>query len=268
MDLGLTGMTALVTGGGRGIGRAIALALAREGVHVAIAGRTPEETTVAELRDQGVRAIAIEADIRTEAAVEAMVESAVGSFGGLDLYVNNAGGHWHEPVTRLTGTNVVRTVETNLFAAMWASRAVSRHMLDRGRGSILMVGSTIGFNPAYAESAYRVSKVGLKAFAETLALELGPFGIRVNILSPGLVRTRLAANLDTALADPELGPGVRQAVALRRIGEAEECGAAAAFLLSDRAASYITGSELVVDGGFHLRPLTLISEHDILSMNR
>lgn len=268
MDLGLAGKTALVTGGGRGIGRGIALALAREGVDVAIASRQPEGETIAELEALGVRVVSIEVDLRAETAVERMVASAIGAFGHLDLYVNNAGGHWHEPVTRLTRENVERTLETNLYAAMWACRTVARHMLDRGTGSILIVCSTIGFNPAYTESAYRVSKVGLRAFAETLALELGPHGIRVNILSPGLVQTRLAANLDHALADPEVGPALRRSVPLRRVGQPDECGDAAAFLLSDRVASYVTGAELVVDGGFRLRPLTLVTEEQILDMNR
>lgn len=267
MDLGLADKTALVTGGGRGIGRGIALALAREGVHVAIAGREPEQETVADLRAIGIRAIAIRADVSDEHAVEAMVVAAIEHFGRLDLFVNNAGAHWHEPVTRLTRENVQRTLDTNLLAAMWACRAASRHMIERGGGSIVIVASTIVFNPGYTESAYRVSKAGLRAFAETLALELGPHGIRVNLVSPGITDTKLAADLDLVLADPAVGPSLLRDIPLGRIGEADECGNAAAFLLSDRAAPYITGSDIIVDGGFHLRPLRLISDERIRSMN-
>jgi NAD(P)-dependent dehydrogenase (short-subunit alcohol dehydrogenase family) len=267
MDLALAGKTALVTGGGRGIGRGIAIALAEEGTDVVIAGRHPESRTVDELRALGVRADAIEVDVGSEAGADSMVAQAIGLLGVLDLYVNNAGGHWHEAVTKLTVENVTRTMETNLYAAMWAARAAARHMIDRRAGAILMVGSTIAFNPGYQEAAYRASKAGLRAFAETMALELGPYGIRVNVLTPGLMRTRLAAGLDEAFADDEIGPPLRRALPLRRIGEPEECGPAAAFLLSDKVASYITGAELIVDGGFHLRPLTLVTERQVTEMN-
>jgi NAD(P)-dependent dehydrogenase (short-subunit alcohol dehydrogenase family) len=267
MDLGHHGKTALVTGGGRGIGRAIALSLAREGADVAIASRHPEPETVAELQALGVRSIGLPVDVAREREVTRMVAAAIAEFGHLDLFVNNAGAHWHEPVTRLTARNVNRTLDTNLKACMWACREVAKHMIVRGEGSILLVASTIQFNPAYAESAYRISKVGLRAFAETLALELGPFGIRVNSLSPGLFPTRLGASLERVRADPELGPSLIRSVPLRRFGDPLECGDAAAFLLSDRVARYITGADMVVDGGFRLRPLVLVTEEEVLRMN-
>jgi 3-oxoacyl-[acyl-carrier protein] reductase len=267
MDLRLAGKTALVTGGGRGIGHGIALALAREGVRVAIASRQPEESTLEDLRAAGSDSFAVAADLSREDEVVRMVADAIAGLGHLDLFVNNAGAHWHEPVTRLTAENVDRTLDTNLKAAMWACREASRHMLERGTGSILLVASTIQFMPGYGESAYRISKIGLRAFAETLALELGPRGIRVNALSPGLFTTKLSANLETALADEEVGPALLRSIPLRRIGSPQECGAAAAFLLSDAAASYITGADLVVDGGFQLRPLVLMREEEILALN-
>jgi 3-oxoacyl-[acyl-carrier protein] reductase len=267
MDLGLAGKTALVTGGGRGIGRAIAVALAREGVRVAIASREPEQSAVDELHAIGSDSLALSADVSREADVMRMVGEAIERLGHVDLFVSNAGGHWHEAVTRLTAENVERTLATNLEAALWACREVSRHMLERGTGSILLVASTIQFMPGYGESAYRISKVGLKAFAETLALELGPHGIRVNVLSPGLFATKLATNLESALADEQVGPSLLRSVPLRRIGSPEECGAAAAFLLSDAVASYITGADLVVDGGFHLRPLVLMRDEEVLRLN-
>lgn len=267
MDLGLAGKTALVTGGGRGIGRAIALALAREGVRVAIASREPEQATVDELRALQPDSTRLAVDVSQEAEVVRMVAEAIAHFGHLDLFVNNAGAHWHEAVTRLTARNVERTLDTNLKACLWAGREVARHMLERGTGSILIVASTIQYMPAYGETAYRISKVGLRAFAETLALELGPRGIRVNVLSPGLFETRLAANLERTMADPETGPALLRSIPLRRIGDADEIGAAAAFLLSNRVASYVTGTDLVVDGGFHLRPLVLMREEEIDRLN-
>jgi NAD(P)-dependent dehydrogenase (short-subunit alcohol dehydrogenase family) len=267
LDLGLEGKTALITGGGRGIGRGIALGLAREGVSVAIAGRNPEPETLEELRALGVPAVRIVADVSREHEVKRMVSATIAEFGHLDFYVNNAAATWHEPVTRLTSRNVNRTLDTNLKACIWACREAARHMIERGAGSILIVSSTIQFNPAYAESSYRISKIGLRAFAETLALELGPYHIRVNTLSPGVFPTKLSGGIDDVLQDPELGPALIRSVPLRRLGDPVECGDAAAFLLSDRAASYITGADLVVDGGFRLRPLVLKTEREILLMN-
>lgn len=267
MDLGLAGKTALVTGGGRGIGRGIALALAGEGVRVAICSRDPEAETLAEVQALSPGSIALAVDVSREAEVVAMVASVIDQFGQLDLFVNNAGGHWHEAVTKLTAENVDRTLDTNLKACLWACREVGRHMLARGTGSILIVASTIQYMPGYTEAAYRISKVGLRAFAETLALELGPSGIRVNVLSPGLFQTKLGENLGRAMADAQLGPRIRESIPLRRTGDPNECGAAAAFLLSDRVASYITGADLTVDGGFHLRPLVLMGEDEIQRLN-
>ena len=267
MDLGLENKTALVTGGGRGIGRAIALALAREGAHVAIASRDPEQETVQEIEALGVKALRLSVDVSNEEQVVRMVRQTIDVFGHLDMFVNNAGHHWHEPVTKMTTENWMKTINTNLSACIWACREVAQHMIARRRGSILIVASTIQFNPGYKESAYRVSKVGLKAYAETLALELGPLGIRVNVLSPGLFPTQLAANLEKAVADPTLGPALLESVALRRLGDPDECGAIAAVLLSDKVSSYITGADVVVDGGFKLRPLTLVPQEEIMTMN-
>jgi 3-oxoacyl-[acyl-carrier protein] reductase len=267
VELGLNGKTALVTGGGRGIGRAIALALAAEGVDVAIAGRDPERTTEAELKALGSRSFSIPVDLARRRAVEQMVETAITTFGHLDLFVSNAGGHRHEPVTRLTEANVNHTMNVNLKACMWACRDVARHMLARGTGSMLIVASTIQFHPGYSESAYRITKVGLRAFAETMAIELGPYGIRVNTLSPGLFPTRLSEGLGEVITDPEIGPPLLQSISLRRLGRPEECGAIAAMLLSDRASSYVTGADVVVDGGYHLRPLMLMRDEQVLALN-
>ncbi len=267
MDLGLKGKSALITGGGRGIGRGIALALAKEGANIAIAQRHPEAETVQELKGLGVEAHAIPTDVSKEDQVIAMVARAVDLFGHLDIYVNNSAHHWHEPVTKMTTEAWMNTINTNLSACVWAVREVSRHMIARRSGSILIVCSTIQFNPAFKEASYRTSKVGLKACAETWALELAPFGIRINILSPGIFLTKMAANLKEALADEGFRENFMAQIPMGRLGDPEECGPAAALLLSDVASPYTTGSDLVVDGGFKLRPLTLITRDEILSMN-
>ncbi|NLE45411.1 MAG: SDR family oxidoreductase [Chloroflexi bacterium] len=268
MDLGMKGKTALVTGGGRGIGRAIALALAAEGVHVAIASRDPEPETICEIEALGVRAERFCVDVSREKEVVGLVQSTIDAFGHLDMFVSNAGHHWHEPVTKITTTNLMNTINTNLASCIWGCREVARHMIARGQGSMLIVASTIQFNPGYKESSYRVSKVGLKAYAETLALELAPLGIRVNVLSPGIFPTKLAANLKATMADPVLGPALLADIPIGRLGMCEECGPAAAVLLSDKVSSYITGADLVIDGGFKLRPLRLVSREEVAHMNR
>lgn len=268
MDLGLKDKTALVTGGGRGIGRAIALALAREGVHVAIASRNPEMETVEEIKALGVKALRLCVDVSDEKQVVDMIAQAISTFGHLDMYVNNSGNHWHEPVTKMTTENFMKTINTNLAACIWACREVTRHMIARGGGSILIVDSTIQFMPGYKESSYRITKVGLKAYAETMALELGRYHVRVNLLSPGLFPTELAKNLKATVADPVQGPALLNAVPMGRLGDAEECGDAAAMLLSDKVSSYITAADLVIDGGFRLRPLVLVTPAEIASMNQ
>ena len=250
MDLGLSGKTALITGGARGIGRAIALALAAEGVHITIADLHPDAETLAAIRALGVRAESLTVDVRREEQVVGMVEQTVAAFGALDLYVNNAGRHWHEPVSRITTENWTNTLDTNLTACMWACREVVRHMIGRRQGSILIVTSTITLNPGYREAAYRAAKLALKGYAETLALELGPYGIRVNTLAPGIIQTALAANVRQVLDDPALAPQLLGAIPIGRIGVPEDCGRVAAMLLSEAVSRYVTGAEVVVDGGF------------------
>ncbi len=262
MDIGLKGKTALITGGSSGIGRGIALALAAEGVDVAIASRNPDQDTVKAIEALGVRALCLEADVSEESQAVGMVQQTIEVFGHLDLYVNNAAWAWHQPVTRITSEAWFATLNTNLSACIWACREVSKHMIKRGRGSILIVGSTAQFNRGYGEAAYHISKTGLKVFMTQLAIEMAPYGIRVNLLVPGHYRTRLTSGLSI---DKE--KMMIQKIPLRRFGQPEECGPAALFLLSDKLSSYTTGAELVVDGGLHLRPIRLMSDDEILAMN-
>ena len=262
MDTGLKGKRALVTGGGSGIGRAIALALAREGVHLAIASRDPDSKTIEEIRALGNRVLPLRADVSREDQVVAMVQQAIEGLGGLDLYVNNAAWAWHEPATKLTTENWLKTIHTNLSSCVWACREIAKYMIAQGKGSILIVGSTAMWTPSSKETSYRVSKTGLKAYMEVLAVELAPFGIRVNMLTPGLFPTRLTANLDESS-----GQIMRSQIPLRRVGRTEELGAAAVLLLSDSLSSYTTGSELVVDGGLKLRPIPLFTDDELREMN-
>ena len=262
LDLGLKGKKALVTGGGTGIGRAIALALAREGVDVAIASRNPDPKTVQEIASQGVKGLRLVVDVSNEDQVRKMVKDAIKGLGGLDLYVNNSAAHWDEPVTKVTSSGWSNSIHTNLSACVWACRDVSRHFIDQGHGSILIIGSVATWNPLFKETGYRVSKAGLVAYLGVLAVELAPFGIRVNMLTPGFFPTKVSAHLGGDLLKKVL-----DGIPLRRAGKTEDLAPPALMLLSDKLSPFTTGAEWVVDGGQTLRPLPFYADEEILKMN-
>jgi NAD(P)-dependent dehydrogenase (short-subunit alcohol dehydrogenase family) len=263
MDTGLKGKNALVTGGSTGVGRGIALALANEGVHIAVASRNPDPRTMEEIQSRGVRALRLRIDVSREDQVIAMVQQTVQGLGGLDLYVNNAAAHWDEPAMKLTTEGWLNSIHTNLSACVWACREIGRHFISQGHGSILIIGSGAAGHPLYKETSYRVSKMGLKMYMEVLAIELAPFGIRVNMITPGYFRTKVASFID-----PEMEKTLLKTIPLRRDGNAEEdIGPAAALLLSDKLSPYTTGANWVIDGGGELRPLAFYSDEEIRQMS-
>lgn len=262
VDTGLRGKTALITGGSSGIGKAIALALAQEGVDLVIASNQVADSAIREIEAAGVHTIHIWTDVSLEEQVVDMVRQAIAAFGRLDLFVNNAAIARHEPVTRITADAWMTTINTNLAACVWASREVCKHMIARGQGSVLIVGSTAQYTQAYGEATYHISKTGLRVFKNTLALEMASHGIRVNLLVPGHYTTNLTAGMAEDKARIMQGQ-----IPLRRFGRTEELGAAAVLLLSDRLSPYTTGAELTVDGGLHLRPLPLFNDDEIRAMN-
>ena len=262
METGLRGKKCLITGGNTGIGLGISKALAREGVELAVAGLNAEPEAMAELERLSGEAVFLRADVSHESEVVAMVRWAIERLGGLDLYVNNAACAQHEPITQLTSEAYYKTLDTNLSACLWACREIARYMIPRRSGSILITNSTVCVCPAYRESSYRISKMGLKMYMETLAIELAPYGIRVNQITPGHFRTPLTAGIS-----PHVENIMKTQIPLRRIGNPEEIGHAAAFLLSDRLSPYTTGSDIVVDGGLSLRPLPIYSEEEVQKMN-
>lgn len=262
MDSRLGGKRALVTGGSTGIGLAIAHALADEGVALAIASRTPDPAAIDKLRARGVQVQAIVADVSREAAVTEMVAEAAAALGGLDLYVNVAAGAWHEPITRLTSASWYRTLDTNVGACVWGCREVGRRFIRQGHGCILVIGSVAMSMPQPCETAYRVSKVALKAHVETTAVELAPFGIRANLLVPGAFDTKMLADTPRVLRDR-----VMSEIPLRREAQPREIASSAVLLLSDELSPYTTGASLVVDGGLSLRPLMAGSDSDLNALN-
>jgi NAD(P)-dependent dehydrogenase (short-subunit alcohol dehydrogenase family) len=271
MDLELQGKNALVTGGERGIGRDICLSLAREGVNIAYCDLKIDKgtgSTQAALRSLGARVFATEADVSEEAQVVRLVQDAIQQLGGIDIFVSNAGIIDWEPITKITLECWSRILAVNLTGAMLCTREVARHMVERRKGVMLFTSSTIQYNPAYREAAYRVSKTGVQALSETAAVELAPYGIRVNTVSPGLIDSPNWANgiLPKAAADPNTGEAFMNNIPLGRLGLPSDVGSAYAFLASDKA-SFATGANIVLDGGFTLRPLLLVTQDQIRNMN-
>lgn len=271
MDLGLAGKNALVTGGERGIGREVCLALAREGVNIAYCDVnliSDDGSTQALIKGLGKQAIRREVDVSSEELVVAWVEDVIQELGSIDIFVSNAGIIEWEPITKITLDSWNRIIAVNLTGAMLCTREVARHMIEQRKGVILFTSSTIQFNPAYKEAAYRVSKTGVQVFAETAAIELAPYGIRVNTVSPGLINSPNWAKgvLPQAASDPDTGASFMSNIPLGRLGLPSDVGPAYAFLASDQA-QFATGANIVLDGGFSLRPLVLVKQEEIRNMN-
>ena len=191
----LEGKTALVVGGGRGIGEAIALALAREGANIAVAARTQAE--VGALADTigylGRKSLALAVDITDESAVNAMVDQVITRFGHLDILVNSAGVSLHAPVEKIRTEDWLYTMAVNLTGPFLCCRAVLPHMIARGGGRIITIGSAASKTGIPNLGAYSASKFGVLGFSEALAREVKPKGIRVNVICPGPVATRMRA---------------------------------------------------------------------------
>jgi len=242
----LDGRTALVTGGGRGIGRGIVIEFAREGADVAInyrRDREAAEATAAEVRALGRCAIALQADVGEREAVEAMVARAVEFLGRLDIAVANSGVAARvATVAKTDPAEWRRVLGTDLDGAFWTARAAVPHVVAQ-KGVVLFI-SSIGADAAAPGGApYHVAKAGVNALAKVLAKEVAGAGVRVNVIAPGLVRSEMGERLIRFHGD-----AVLQTIPLGRAGEPADIGRAAVFLASEDA-SWITGKVLRVDGG-------------------
>jgi NAD(P)-dependent dehydrogenase (short-subunit alcohol dehydrogenase family) len=244
----LNGRRALVTGGSRGIGEAIAVGLAEAGADVALVARSTValEGVAAAIRGVGQRAVVIAADVTDLADVEAACTRAIRELDGVDVLVNNAGGPlFHAPNLEVRDEGWQHVIDLNLTSAFRFSQRIGRWMVDHGRGAIINI--TAPANKAWpAIAAYAAAKAGLDSLTKTLAAELAPFGVRVNAVAPGWVKTAINQGY---VDDEHLAPLAVSAVPLGRWAEPEEITGAVVWLASD-AASYVTGTVVPVDGGF------------------
>ncbi|WP_239481375.1 SDR family oxidoreductase [Streptomyces sp. CS014] len=241
---GLPHRAALVTGGSRGIGAAIALRLAQDGADVAVTYVRDEEAAravVAKIEGFGRRGVALRCDAADADAAADAVHRAADALGRLDILVNNAGIGVLGPIAALAGPDVDRTLAVNVRAVFLACRAAAERLADGGR--IISVGSALSrYAGGPGSTLYGLSKSALTGLTKPLARELGPRGITVNVIQPGAVDT------DLNPADGPLAEGQRAANALGRFGTTEEIASLVAYLVSAEA-GFITGTELVADGG-------------------
>lgn len=239
-----TNRTALVTGGSRGIGAATALRLARDGVDVAltyVSDKEAAEAVVRRIEGYGRRAVALHSDAADAGAAESAVHEAADTLGRLDILVNNAGIGVLGPITGLAPADVDRVLAVNVRAVFLACRAAAERMADGGR--IISLGTALSRHAGGpGGTLYAMSKSALAGLTKPLARELGPRGITVNLIQPGPVDT------DLNPADGPYADGQRSATALDRFGTTDEVASLIAYLAGEEAA-YITGTEVVVDGG-------------------
>ena len=246
--LTLTGKVAVVTGASRGIGRAIAELFAREGATVAICGRKAETLALAaaEMKDCAGRVYPLVCHVGRAADIRQLVDTTQGEFGKIDILVNNAATNIaQEPVLQVDEGKFDKMIEINLKSAFRLIQAVAPGMCQRGGGSIINIASIAGLRPQFHGMLYSMTKAALIMMTQSYALELGPMGVRVNAIAPGMVQTVLSEYFWKDEGK------LRQAIdgqPIKHLGQPREIAEVALLLASDRG-SYLTGQTLVVDGG-------------------
>lgn len=244
----MTGRTSVVTGSTRGLGRAFARALAEAGSNIVVVGRDAEAAAEveAELQDLGVGVLTVLADVTSRPDIERLLDETVSRFGRADVLVNNAGACIHKPALEVTDDEWRDVMSVNVDGLFIASQVFGRHMIERGGGSIVNVGSMSAsiVNRPQWQPAYNASKAAVQHLTRSLAAEWAPSGVRVNAIAPGYMHTDMAP-----VDDPQFYRHWIEDAPQQRAGEPDELGPAMVFLASE-ASSFMTGSVLTIDGGY------------------
>jgi len=257
------GKVAIVTGAGRGIGKAIALVLAEAGADITVVARTREQVqqTAEEIRQLGRKALAIPADVSQEDQIKKVVAETISQFGRIDILVNNAGIAIRKPVALLPGAEMPvwggtkdnpqtleewhNVMDTNLTSAVLFAQAVGPHMMKQRKGKVINTSSTCADEGLPGISAYSASKAGLSTFTRCLASEWGPFNINVNAVAPGMITTDMTVD---HFRDPKNTEAILGRIPLGRLGEPRDVALLVLFLAAE-ASDYVTGQIFTIDGG-------------------
>lgn len=247
--MSLTGKTAIVTGGSRGIGKAVCLELARRGCNIVLsfAGNTAAaDQTVAECQSLGVQALAVQGNVADADAVKALFDAALKQFGAVDILVNNAGITRDNLLMLLKEEDFDAVVDTNLKGTFLCMKAAVRPMMKQRHGRIISLSSVVGLHGNAGQVNYAASKAGVIGMTKSLAKELAGRNITVNAVAPGFIDTDM-----TAVLPDKAKEAILSSIPMARLGAAEDVASAVAFLASDEA-GYITGQVLAVDGGMSM----------------